>query len=119
MPFRLGPLDPVFTPKRWPAPNYRKTGEVARAWLPKNITVGHLIRQGKALVWFSAAGPEIPSAYAARLIVDQILRDGLRLGWSVEKTWDKAREAILFEAPILTPLSKITSEYKKIWKTSE
>ncbi|MDH6237906.1 hypothetical protein [Cryobacterium sp. CG_9.6] len=116
MPFHLGPMDETFAPARWSAPDYAREGEVSRAWLPPEIIVGHLVIQDEsALVWLSAAGPDKPEAYAARIIVQDILREALAEGLSARETVEMARAAILFEAPDIVKLPELMADLRKQW----
>lgn len=116
MPFRLGPLKETFTPARWPELDYSRNAEVARAWLPADVTVGHLaIQDNMSVAWLASVGPDDPAAYAARTIVQDILTEALAEGVSARDTWDRAQEAILFEAPEIVPLPELVKKLRKEW----
>ena len=116
MPFRPSPMDETFAPARWPAPDYEKTAEVSIATLPTDIIVGHLVIQDESkLAWLSVAGPDMPASHAARLMIADVLRQGLSDNLSARETYTKARDTIIFEAPEIVELPALMAQLRKLW----
>lgn len=116
MPYRKATMQETLTPARWPAPDYGASAEVSHAWLPVNQTVGDLVIQDDSkLVWLSGVGPRDGAAYAARCIVQDILRDSLAANLTARDTYNAARKAILFEAPEVVKLPVLMAQLQKKW----
>lgn len=116
MPFKPIKYDETLTPAKWPAPDYTKWAEVSHAWLPDGEDVGDLVIQDESkLVWLSVVGPGKPAAYAARVIVQDILRSALAANKTAREANSEARAAILFRAPEIVNLPELMSKLQKEW----
>lgn len=108
MPFRPQPADALYAPPRYPAPDWGKDGLTVRVFVPEDNTVGWLVRQGDAIAWLSAVGPNA-FGYGVRRIVDDVFAAGALAGATADATWDRALSVTLHEMPVERPLSEITA----------
>lgn len=111
MPFYESPMDETFAPKRWPAPDYSGEGEVARAWLPEDETVGWLVIQDDALVFFVSARYS-PAAYGVTQIILDYMRTALREKKTARDTWDELQKKAMWKAPEKRKLDELLNEIR-------
>lgn len=115
MPFREQPLDPVYTPPKYPNLDYTAEAEVSRVYVPEDGTVGWIARQGDAQIeWFSAVPPE-HLGYGIRRHVDSLLRVGALDRVAAAAVWDTVLRDTLHTPPTVRPLPEVLDEARAEW----
>jgi hypothetical protein len=100
---------------RYPAPDWKTRGTVARVWVPDDETVGWLIfQEPDRLAWLSAAAPET-LGYTIREIVEEILRDRRVEDAPAVDAWEEILSATLHETPTPTDLPALLAEVRNTW----
>ncbi|UYL87610.1 hypothetical protein SEA_VRESIDENCE_5 [Arthrobacter phage VResidence] len=111
------PFELVYTPKRYPAPDWEAIGTVARIWVPDDETVGWLVKQDPdRLAFLSDVGPD-KLGYTIRELVREIMRHGAARGTPAAEVWAEIMTRTLHTTPTDEFLAAFIADVRREWTT--
>ncbi|GEL94150.1 hypothetical protein [Cellulomonas composti] len=92
------PLDLAYAPPSYPQPELDASCTAARAYLPADVEVGWIVRQGDtAFAWCPTATPAEPVALELGRYITEVVRDIALDGAPVPVAWNVVSERLLTE----------------------
>jgi len=114
MPHREQPMDQVPAPPRYPEPDWTADALVAQVFVPGDDVVGWLVRQGDALAFLSAVGPDSLGA-PLRWTIESLLREGAFDARPADEVWQAALLVGPIIGPGVRPLPGLIAEARSLW----